>query len=108
MGVLNKSDIKAPVLPKETVEVPELNGSVVVHGLLLKDRLAFFFNKEAGYGHLAKLLALTVMDAKGLPIFSEEEWEVWGAKKENFAATMKLFDVARRMSGLDAEVSEKK
>lgn len=105
MPVLNKSDIKEPMLPKETVTVPELGGDVVVRGLLLRDRLALFAKKEVDFGDFSKTLAVTVIDANGEPIFDQDGWENFGAA--NFAAAMNLFEVASRLSGLNAKVAEK-
>lgn len=105
---LKKSDIKAPVLPKEAVQVAELGGDVIVRGLLLSERLALFAGiNEAGkaFAHIPRVLAATVHDADGLPVFSEAEWEAFGAS--SFEAALRLFAVARRLSGLDAEVTEK-
>lgn len=105
MALLKKSQIPEPILPKEVVDVPELGGEVVVRGLLLKDRLALFQDSGSGHANLARMLASTVRDADGLPVFTVDEWEVFGSA--NFPAVAKLFDVARRLSGLDAEVAEK-
>lgn len=104
---LKKSEIKAPVLPKEAVQVDELGGEVVVRGLLLRERLAIFSNTEAGekFAHVGELLAATVMDADGLQVYTAQEWDEFGTK--HFSAAMQLFQVARRLSGIDAEVSQK-
>jgi len=106
MAVLNKSDIKPPTLPKETVTVSELGGDVIVRGLLLRERLDLYDARDAGNATIAKLLARTVVDAKHQPVFTEEEWEVFGARHGK--AAIELFAVAKRLSGLDAEVAEKK
>jgi hypothetical protein len=107
MAVLNRSAIPAPILPKETVEVPSLNGDVVVQGLMLKDRMELLFSEsETGRINLSLMLSMTVVDDKGDPIFTEQQWELFGAT--NFTESLVLFKVAKRLSGLDAEVSEKK
>lgn len=105
MAILKKANIQAPTLPKETVDVPELGGEVVVSGLLLKDRIELFAAAETGGAQLSRLLAATVLDADGVPVYTQEEWEQFGA--QHFAAALRLFDVARRLSGLDAEVAKK-
>lgn len=105
---LKKSEIKAPVLPKEAVPVAELGGEVIVRGLLLSERLALFagINEEGkAFAHIPRVLAATVQDADGLPVFNEQEWEAFGAS--SFEAALRLFAVARRLSGLDAEAAEK-
>lgn len=105
--VLSKADIKAPVLPKETVEVPELGGAVIVRGLLLRERLALFdaANKGDRFGHLASLLASCVIDAEGRQLWTVDEWEQFGA--QHFEAALRLFEVAGRLAGLDVEAAKK-
>lgn len=106
MALLKKANIPAPVLPKETVEVPELGGEVVVRGMLLRERIDLFFDAEKnGHGHLSKVLAATVIDADGVPVYTRDEWEQFGAR--NTSAVLRLFEVAKRMSGLDAEAATK-
>lgn len=103
MAVLKKGDMKSPVLPKETAPMPSLGGEVVVTGLLLTDRIKFL--SSPGGAPLSQLLEMTVTDAEGAPVFTEAEWEIHGAT--NFSECLELFKVARRLSGLDAEVAEK-
>lgn len=105
MALLKKAEIPAPVLPQETVDVPELGGEVIVRGLLLKDRIALFSAAESGGAQLSRLLAATVVDADQVPVYTTEQWEQFGA--QHFGAALALFGVARRLSGLDAEVAEK-
>lgn len=105
MSVLKKADIQAPILAKETVSVPELGGDVIVTGLLLKDRLELFSLHESGNAQLSNMLAATVIDADGIQVFTAPEWETFGAS--NFSAVINLFNVARRLSGLDAELAAK-
>lgn len=103
MAVLKKSDMKSPVLPKETAPAPSLGGDVVVTGLMLSDRIKFL--STPGGAPLSQLLAMTVTDAEGAQVFTEQEWEIHGAR--HFAECIELFKVAKRLSGLDAEVAEK-
>lgn len=106
MALLKKSEIATPVLPRETVDVPELGGEVVVQGMLLRDRIGLFFDAEkTGHGQLCKVLAVTVVDADGVQVYTQDEWEAFGAK--HAAAVIRLFDVSRRLSGFDAEVAAK-
>lgn len=107
MAVLNRSAIPAPVLPKETIEVPSLNGEVVVHGLMLKDRMELLFSEsETGRINLSLMLSKTVVDDKGDPVFTEQQWELFGAT--HFVDAIALFKVAKRLSGIDAKVAKKK
>ena len=104
---LKKSEIKPPVLPKETHEVPELGGEIIVRGLLLSERLSLFAEAREGerFSHISRLLACVVVDAEGKPVFTAEEWEQFGSA--NFEAALRVFEIARRLSGLDAEAREK-
>lgn len=106
---LKKSQIKPPVLPQETVEVPELGGEIVVRGLLLRERLVLFDDARgedaARFGHLTQVLACCVVDAAGERIYSVDEWEQFGAV--HFEAALRLFNVALRLSGLDVEAAKK-
>lgn len=108
MALLSKSQIASPVLPREAVDVVELGGEVVVRGLLFSERLALFSRVgEDGkaFAEIPALLALTVIDAEDAPIFTAAEWEAFGAK--HMETLLHLFAVAKRLSGLDAEVAAK-
>lgn len=108
MALLKKANIAAPVLPRETVPVAELGGDVVVRGLLFSEKLALFSSINAtgqAFAEIPALLASTVLDADDVPVFSVREWEEFGNANE--AAVLALFKVARRLSGLDAEATEK-
>lgn len=104
---LKKNEIARPVLPKEAHDIPELGGEVVVRGLLLSERLALFAEARDGerFSHISRLLACAVIDAEGKPVFTAEEWEQFGSA--NFEAALRIFEIARRLSGLDTEVREK-
>lgn len=108
MALLKKANITAPVLPKETVAVDELGGEVVVRGLLLSERLALYAtagNDGRVFAQIPALLAQTVVDADGVAVFDAEQWEAFGAK--HMDAALRLFGVAKRLSGLDAEAAAK-
>lgn len=97
-----------PDLPREDVSLPELGGDVVVQGLLLRDRMALFAGMradDAGFGSMARLLHLAVVAPDGKPLLSEAEWERFGGA--HFGAALRVFTVAKRLSGLDAEDVEK-
>lgn len=108
MALLKKAQVASPVLPKETVEVAELGGDVVVRGLLFSERLAIYAGAgEDGrtFAQIPVLLAQTVIDADGVAIYSADEWEQFGAR--HMDALLRLFAVAKRLSGLDAEAAAK-
>lgn len=106
---LDRSQIPAPVLPKEAVPVPSLGGEVIVHGLLLRDRLRLFAEaREEGavrYASVSSMLAATVTGGDGKPLYTVDEWETFGALHLDEA--LDLFAVAKRLSGLDSEDAEK-
>ena len=67
--------------------------------------LGFIDALEEAYAHIARLLAVSVVGDDGLPLLTEAEWEAFGGS--NFEEALDLFGIARRLSGLDAEVIEK-
>jgi hypothetical protein len=101
---LSKAEIRRPALPKRAVAVPELGGEVIVRGLLLKDRLALFRDgtETRDYEFVAQVLAVTVVDAEGEPVFTVDEWNEFGAV--HVKPAMDLFLVASELSGLRATV----
>lgn len=108
MALLKKSQIASPVLPKETVDVAELGGEVVIRGLLFSERLALFARvdeKGKAFAEIPQLLALTVIDGDGEPVFTAEQWEAFGAR--HMETLLHLFSIAKRLSGLDAEAAAK-
>lgn len=104
--VINKANVPPPVLPKQVVDVPELGGEVIVRGLLLSDRVRIMNKAGAGGVMVSDLLACTVVDAASDPIYTVQEWEQFGSA--NFGVCLELFKTSRSLSGLDAEVNEKK
>lgn len=98
MTVLNKRDIQRPALEKETVEVPELGGEVVVQALDLPSMLELYEQGLSNARRMIAILHLCVVDNEGTPIFSVEEWGVWGAKNKQAALT--LSEKAIAVSGI--------
>lgn len=103
MGLLKRSEVVAPMLPEQAVEVPELGGEVAVRGLLLAERLELLDGAAEAqrFDRVARVLACAVRDAAGEPLFTASQWEAFGAR--HFAAALKLFQEAMRLSGLGAE-----
>lgn len=92
--------------------MPELGGDVLVRGLGLAARveLSQEFRAASGpaarnFGHLAPLLAVSVLDADDEPIFTAAEWEAWGST--NYTAALRLWDIAWRLSDLGGKEAEK-
>lgn len=107
---IKRADIVLPTLPeKQVVSVPEMGGDVIVRPLLLSDRLALAAERDKGvaksFTHFAALLSVAVVDEDGEPLLTRDEWEAWGAR--NYAAALRVWDVAWDLSGLDATAAEK-
>lgn len=95
-------------LEVKEVAMPEWSGSVCVRGLTARERDQF----EASVGIAAnldnlraRLVVLTACDKEGKRIFTDADTEELGEK--NSQAVDRLFEVARKMSGMtDADVEE--
>ena len=59
-----------------------------------------------GFIDVSELLAPTVVDDKGEPIYTVEQWEQYGA--DHYKSALDLFSVAMEVCGLDAEANKKK
>jgi len=116
-GVVNRGSVPAPTLPKETVTVEALGGEVVVCGMLLTQRLAIQARMrqlrasavEGGADPtmtvVPEVLALSVIDDEGHPVYTTQQWEVFGGQQQGQA--LGLFNAAMRLSGFDGKASEK-
>lgn len=116
MAVLKRGDIAPPATPKETTPVPALGGDVVVRGLLLSERMAVqkqivdlrraaAVDNGTVHAILPVMLALCVLDADGLPVFTQAQWQAFGGSHADQAVT--LFNTAWRLSGFDTEEEAK-
>lgn len=119
---LERNQIKPPVLPKEAVQVDALGGEVIVRGLLLSERLALSSQQarlfqpqaeetqedadaRAGVAMVPVTLARCVLASDNKPVWSEAEWEAFGAV--HTADAVLLFNTAVRLSGQSLEASTK-
>lgn len=111
MAVIKRDTVTAPTVPKETLPVPALGGEVVVRGLLLSERMQMqarivalrrdaVTDEGAVHTILPVLLALSVVDADGLAVFTHDQWQAFGARHADQAVT--LFNAAWRLSGFSA------
>ena len=111
MGLLGRDAILgADDLAFEVVEVPEWGGSVRVRGLTGRERDLFEASivqvGSAGSRQVrprlenirARLVSMTLVDEEGNLLFSDRDVRELGAKSA--AILDRLFDVARRLSGL--------
>lgn len=122
MALIERSQIKAPSLPRETVEVSALGGEVIVRGLLLSERLELsgFHNRladplpgesedqarsRAGGQIVAFTLARAVVLADSQPVFTQAEWDTFGAEHPD--AVLDLFSRARVLGGQDGAENAK-
>lgn len=103
--ILNKSD-----LIREDVKVPEWGGMVTLRALTGAERDAYEASMvltEGGdrranmHNIRARLVARCLCDDEGNRLFSDDEIELLGAKSG--AALARLFEVAKRLSGLSNE-----
>lgn len=105
--LIDRSAIRAPALPFEDLEVPEIGGVVRVSGLLLGDRLALLDGAKdvPAIEFMPSLLARTVQAGDGEPVYTVAEWRIFCAAEA--AAGSRLFDVALRLNGIDLREQKK-
>lgn len=101
MTVINKANIAPPLPPKEVVDVPELGGEVIVRGFTLNQAI-----EMSGSRNVAKSLSYCVIDNENQPIFTEQQWDDFGAL--NVQCAIKLFNKLMELSGQDRDVVQKK
>lgn len=107
MTVINKKSLMRPVPRQEAVQVEGFEGEVIVRGLMLSERVRILTAAQvSGSLSISELLACAVVDVEGEPIFAVDEWEAFGAN--HFLSAVELFKKAKELSGLDAEVNQKK
>ena len=110
--------LSVPDLKTERIRVPEWGGEVIVRSLTGGERTAY----EAAVSRMddkgnvrvnrgivrARLVVLSVVDETGQRVFRDDDAAALNAK--NAAAIERIFDVARRLSGMtpqDVEELEK-
>lgn len=122
MALLERDAVQAPVLRKEAVEVATLGGEVIARGLLLNEILELSrtqsslreplpgesedaaFDRAAGV-MVAKTLHMGIVLADDQPMWTEAQWNLWGAGQ--VVEAMKLFRLINRLSGQDVQATEK-
>lgn len=115
MPLLSKSDILAvDDRQVEDIEVPEWGGEVRMRGLTGKQRDSYeasILDQRGGERKVvlanarAKLVALCAIDENGTRLFSGDEVSQLGNKSA--VALERLFDAARRLSGMSERDLEK-
>ena len=110
MKRLTKDEILAAPLATEVVPTPEWGGEVVVRELTGEQRDAFENSCFVGRGKdrqdnfrnlRARLVALSIVDEAGAPMFSEAEVAALG--KTGARALDRVFAAALALSGLSAK-----
>ena len=106
MNILSKDAIlAADDLPRETVNVPEWGGEVLVRTMSGTDRDAFeasLLEKDGRMENVrARLVALTLCDAQGDRLFNDSEIAALGRKSAR--ALDRVFAVAQRLNGIGVE-----
>lgn len=101
MGLLDRGAILgATDIKTERVAVPEWGGEVLVRGLTGTERDAYEQRvHDSKYENVrATILALAIVDEAGQHLFTLEDIAALG--KKSAAPLDRLFDVARRLSGI--------
>lgn len=114
---VDRSQVQAPVLPKEVTEVAAV-GEVIVRGMLLTDRMTLWDAGQPRPGETAEqaksraesaivpeTLARCIVLDDGMPLWSSDEWNAFGAG--NPSEALRLFSIANRLSGGDTQAVEK-
>lgn len=104
--LLSREEIfKVNDIRTETVEVPEWQGRVKVKSMTGAERDAFEQSLMTQNGRMfnannirAKLVAKTVVDEDGKPLFIEADVETLGEKSSS--ALDRIFSTAQRLSGM--------
>lgn len=122
MALVKRNAVDAPTLRKETVDVPEIGGEVIVRAMLLGERLEIFqeqsrlatprdgeseedAHERAGRQLIAPTLACTVLDADSKPLWTAAQWDVFGS--QHAARALHLFRSVMRLSGGSVEDARK-
>lgn len=107
MALLTRDAIlKADDLPKETVDVPEWGGGVLVRSMTGAERDAFEAQMfEGGKARLqnlrARLVSQVCVDEQGNRLFTDEDIVALGAKSAN--ALDRVFNAAQRLNAMGKE-----
>lgn len=105
--IVDKSNLTPFAVSEETVFFPPVNGEVVLRGWTLGERLKFFddIKDEAPYSYMSKVLAESVRDANGEPLFTAPEWDALGGMY--FVDTIDLYNRVNRLIGGDVNDAKK-
>lgn len=113
---IDRTQVPAPVAPREAIQVDELGGEVIVQGLLLSQRLQMAAARQrlsvpragetdeearerAAGDVICETLARCVLANDGEPLWSAAQWQVFGST--HVGAALALFNAAQRLNGFD-------
>lgn len=102
---LNRSQLKEPTLEKETLDVPELGGEVIVQAMMMSDGLQIATANLPQFAHVAEVLARSVVDEEGVRFWTARQWEIFGGQHQD--AAWRLFEAAQRLSKLGTAEEKK-
>lgn len=102
---ISRDSLRAPVLPRERVQVNSLGGEIIIRGLLLRERLALQESLDkAGSDPMAmayELMARVAVLDDEQPVFDAAQWEVFSSTQT--PDYVRLIEVARRLNGFDID-----
>lgn len=105
---LSKSEIRSPARPARAVESAIFGGEVIVRAIRLSDHLRLFAEASADdgarrFGHVCRVLAVTVETGDGEPVYTAAQWDDFGATQAGRDEAYRLFDIARELEGATAD-----
>jgi hypothetical protein len=100
MALIKRDSLTPPTRRSEAVPVPALGGDVLVRRLSLVE-LNETRGEVGGIAFVARLLAVAVVDADGLPLWDAEQWALWGRDHDGDFSS--LSEAVLRLNGGDAE-----
>lgn len=104
---LDRSKIAIPELPKRVVQCDALGGEVIVQGATMSARIKLERSARKDSARwIAEVLAITVVDDRGTPIMSADEWDTFAGVMPDPASD--LYEVAADVLALKADDVEKK
>ena len=100
MALIKRDNLSKPARRSEAVPVPALGGDVLVRRLGLTE-LDQVRGGTSGVAFITRLLEAAVLDADDLPIFTADQWSLWGRDHEQ--EFQDLSAAVLRLNGGDAE-----
>ncbi len=99
---VDRASLKKHVRPKKTVSAPGLGGEVILQAMGLRDRLRISAIEDK-WARLAEMLHVVVVDPKGKPLMSIDEWEDYGATEDGMSECLMLTNEAHALTSGEAK-----